>query len=199
MPWWRENSNYCFLWHNEFWVVRIVPTFLFIQLLNMHSSFLLVPTYMIDNKHDDRHVHIPWYSVELIQCSTVNISDAFNEDSDYFFFTNKRKRFFSCVRGMHARTLAFTVRDFLRFLCKWVKYCVVWNDFLWINHVNTYYPFLHLLCQPIPRFCNFNLLLFGIVYIDIPPLKNVINQRMRVVKLFWVIRNLVISFKKYGI
>lgn len=100
---------------------------------------------------------------------------------------------------MHARTLAFTVRDFLRFLCKWVKYCVVWNDFLWINHVNTYYPFLHLLCQPIPRFCNFNLLLFGIVYIDIPPLKNVINQRMRVVKLFWVIRNLAISNKKYEI
>lgn len=40
---------------------------------------------MIDNKHD-RHVHIPWYTYsELIQCSTVNISDAFNEDSDFFF------------------------------------------------------------------------------------------------------------------
>lgn len=97
MPWWRENSNYCFLWHNEFWVVRIVPTFLFIQLLNMHSSFLLVPTYMIDNKHD-RHVHIPWYSVELIQCSTVNISDAFNEDSDYLFLLINENVFFVCKR-----------------------------------------------------------------------------------------------------
>lgn len=97
MPWWRENSNYCFLWHNEFWVVRIVPTFLFIQLLNMHSSYLLVPTYMIDNKHD-RHVHIPWYSVELIQCSTVNISDAFNEDSDYFFLLINENVFFVCKR-----------------------------------------------------------------------------------------------------
>lgn len=37
---------------------------------------------MIDNKHD---IHIPYNSVELVQCSTVNISDAFNEDSDYIF------------------------------------------------------------------------------------------------------------------